>query len=108
MLICVNFSCEWDLSKYRVRNGREATGKIYGSYYFGFGKIYLFFFSLYLFLLLQNVSGTLTAVINLLATYLSPSHRTAAIYYFITALFVLLACFDTYFALPLIVSCFFV
>ena len=32
------------------------------------------------------------------------SPRTAAIYYFITALFMLLACFDTYFALPLNVS----
>jgi equilibrative nucleoside transporter 1/2/3 len=36
-----------------------------------------------------------------------PSPRTAAIYYFITALFMLLACFDTYFALPLSVSEFF-
>jgi hypothetical protein len=35
---------------------------------------------------------------------MSPNQRTAAIYYFITALFVLLACFDTYFALPLNVS----
>ncbi|KAG1678669.1 Equilibrative nucleoside transporter 3 [Nymphon striatum] len=34
----------------------------------------------------------------------SPNLRTAAIYYFLTALFVLLACLDTYFALPLIVS----
>ena len=32
------------------------------------------------------------------------SARTAAIYYFITGLFMLLACFDTYFALPLNVS----
>ena len=29
------------------------------------------------------------------------SARTAAIYYFISGLFLLLACFDTYFALPL-------
>ena len=35
---------------------------------------------------------------------MSPNPRTAAIYYFITALFILLACFDTYFALPLNVS----
>ena len=35
---------------------------------------------------------------------MSPNARTAAIYYFITALFILLACFDTYFALPLNVS----
>lgn len=49
----------------------------------------------------SNISGTFTAIINLLSQILAPSERTAAIYYFITALFVLLACFDTYFALPL-------
>ncbi|KAA0195083.1 hypothetical protein HAZT_HAZT005500, partial [Hyalella azteca] len=32
---------------------------------------------------------------------MAPNLRTSAIYFFITALFVLLACFDTYFALPL-------
>lgn len=32
---------------------------------------------------------------------MAPNARTAAIYYFITALFILLACFDTYFALPI-------
>ena len=32
------------------------------------------------------------------------NYLQAAIYYFITALFMLLACFDTYFALPLNVS----
>ncbi|XP_078046276.1 NADPH-dependent diflavin oxidoreductase 1 isoform X3 [Augochlora pura] len=48
-----------------------------------------------------NLSGTFTAVINFIADYMSPNVRTAAIYYFITALFVLLACFDTYFALPI-------
>ncbi|XP_054009165.1 equilibrative nucleoside transporter 1 isoform X1 [Hylaeus anthracinus] len=48
-----------------------------------------------------NISGTFTALINLLAQYMAPNARTAAIYYFITALFVLLACFDTYFALPI-------
>lgn len=41
------------------------------------------------------------AVINLVSISVAPNPRTAAIYYFITALFVLLACFDTYFALPL-------
>ena len=46
------------------------------------------------------------AVINLVSISLAPNPRTAAIYYFITALFVLLACFDTYFALPLNVSSF--
>ncbi|XP_067205556.1 NADPH-dependent diflavin oxidoreductase 1 isoform X4 [Linepithema humile] len=49
----------------------------------------------------SNISGTLTAVINFLAQIVAPNARTAAIYYFITALFVLLACFDTYFALPI-------
>ncbi|XP_076396067.1 equilibrative nucleoside transporter 1 isoform X1 [Megachile rotundata] len=48
-----------------------------------------------------NISGTFTAIINFLAQYMAPNTRTAAIYYFITALFVLLACFDTYFALPI-------
>jgi len=32
---------------------------------------------------------------------MAPNDRTAAIYYFITALFVLLVCFDSFFALPL-------
>uniref|UniRef100_A0ABD2VT21 Major facilitator superfamily (MFS) profile domain-containing protein n=1 Tax=Trichogramma kaykai TaxID=54128 RepID=A0ABD2VT21_9HYME len=49
----------------------------------------------------SNISGTFTSVMILLTTYFSPSPRTSAIYYFITALFVLLACFDTYFALPI-------
>ncbi|KAF2358936.1 Equilibrative nucleoside transporter [Trinorchestia longiramus] len=49
----------------------------------------------------SNISGTFTAVINIIALLLAPNLRTSAIYYFITALFILLACFDTYFALPL-------
>jgi len=49
----------------------------------------------------SNLSGTIVSIINLICIYASPSARTAAIYYFITALFILLACFDTYFALPL-------
>ena len=52
-------------------------------------------------LLLQNLSGTIVSVISIISLALSPNPRTAAIYYFITALFILLACFDTYFALPL-------
>lgn len=52
----------------------------------------------------SNISGALTAIINILATYFASSKRTAAIYYFIGAMFILLACFDTYFALPLNVS----
>ncbi|KAI1303023.1 Equilibrative nucleoside transporter 3 [Halotydeus destructor] len=50
----------------------------------------------------SNMSGTLTSIINLISIALAPSPRTAAIYYFLTALLVLLACFDTYFALPLL------
>lgn len=53
----------------------------------------------------SNISGTLTSVISIVSIALSPSPRTAAIYYFLTAIFVLLACLDTYFALPLCVSC---
>ncbi|XP_015118898.1 equilibrative nucleoside transporter 1 [Diachasma alloeum] len=49
----------------------------------------------------SNISGTLTAVINILTQVITPNLRTAAIYYFIAALFIILACFDTYFALPI-------
>ena len=56
------------------------------------------------FIVLQNLSGTIVALINIVCIFVSPNPRTAAIYYFITALFMLLACFDTYFALPLNVS----
>merc|ERR1719422_2442088 len=49
----------------------------------------------------SNLSGTIVAIINIVCIAISPNPRTAAIYYFITALFMLLACFDTYFALPL-------
>lgn len=51
-----------------------------------------------------NISGTFTAVVSILSSLLSSNQRMQAIYYFITALFVLLLCFDTYFALPLNVS----
>jgi len=61
-------------------------------------------FEMLFFLWFQNISGTFTAIISVASKIISPSERTAAIYYFITALFVLLACFDTYFALPLNVS----
>ncbi|XP_032682773.1 equilibrative nucleoside transporter 1-like isoform X2 [Odontomachus brunneus] len=49
----------------------------------------------------SNISGTFTAIINFLAQIIATNARTAAIYYFITALFILLICFDTYFALPI-------
>ena len=50
----------------------------------------------------SNISGTFTSIINILSIALAPNPRTAGIYYFIVALFVLLACLDTYFALPLL------
>ncbi|XP_050430267.1 equilibrative nucleoside transporter 1 isoform X2 [Adelges cooleyi] len=48
-----------------------------------------------------NLSGTFTSLANIISISITPNARTAAIYYFTTALFILLACFDTYFALPL-------
>ena len=53
-------------------------------------------------LLLSTTSSLLCSWCKNVLPVFSP--RTAAIYYFITALFMLLACFDTYFALPLNVS----
>lgn len=58
-------------------------------------------FTFFLFPGRQNISGTFTALINVISLMLAPNARTSAIYYFITALFVLLACFDSFFALPL-------
>lgn len=53
----------------------------------------------------SNISGCFTAVLSIISEVMfTGSARTAAIYYFITALFILLICFDTYFALPLNVS----
>lgn len=52
----------------------------------------------------SNISGVFVAIMSLISNQFSESVRTAAIYYFITAMFVLLICFDTYFALPLNVS----
>jgi len=51
-----------------------------------------------------NLSGSIVSIVQIISLATSPNHRTAAIYYFITALFILLACFDSYFALPLNVS----
>lgn len=48
-----------------------------------------------------NLSGTLTSLADIASLTVAPNPKTAAIYYFTTALFILLACFDTYFALPL-------
>nr|KAG5699011.1 hypothetical protein BaRGS_025405 [Batillaria attramentaria] len=48
-----------------------------------------------------NFSGTFVACINILAIALAPDIRTSAIYYFVTAIVVLLIAFDAYFILPL-------
>ncbi|CAN8028595.1 unnamed protein product [Ixodes persulcatus] len=50
----------------------------------------------------SNISGTLTSLLNIFSIAASPSARTAAIYYFLSALLVLLLCLDSYFALPLL------
>lgn len=49
----------------------------------------------------SNISGTFATVISILSGSIWSSYRKAAIYYFITAMFVILLCFDTYFAMPL-------
>ena len=49
----------------------------------------------------SNISGTFAAVISIASNSIWTSVRKAAIYYFITAMFVILLCFDTYFAMPL-------
>lgn len=54
----------------------------------------------------NNISGVFVAIVSIISTAVSSNSRIAAIYYFITALFVLLVCFDSYFALPLFVSIF--
>lgn len=55
----------------------------------------------------SNICGTLVALLSM-ASKNFESLRTSAIYYFIGGMFVLLICFDTYFALPLNVSIAFV
>ncbi|XP_065371053.1 equilibrative nucleoside transporter 1 [Calliphora vicina] len=49
----------------------------------------------------SNISGLFAAIVQICSTYIFSSYRTSAIYYFITAMLILLICFDTYFALPL-------
>lgn len=50
----------------------------------------------------SNLSGTYTSVIMILSLWMAPEHKTAATYYFITAIFVILVCFITYNLLPTI------
>lgn len=52
-----------------------------------------------------NTSGTLVSLINIIAIALSPNPKAAAVFYFSTALLILVFCFDSYFCLPLTVSC---
>ncbi|EDV59094.1 equilibrative nucleoside transporter 1 [Drosophila erecta] len=49
----------------------------------------------------SNISGCFTTVMSFMCGEIFLSKRTSAIYYFVTAILVLLLCFDTYFALPL-------
>ncbi|XP_032523336.2 equilibrative nucleoside transporter 1 [Danaus plexippus] len=49
----------------------------------------------------SNICGTLVVFLNWASDAFTGSYRTSAIYYFIAGMFVLLVCFDTYFALPL-------
>jgi equilibrative nucleoside transporter 1/2/3 len=44
----------------------------------------------------SNLSGTFTSIVNLLSIWLAPEPKTAAMYYFITALFVILICLVSY------------
>lgn len=53
-----------------------------------------------------NISGLFATIVSICSSFVFSSYRTSAIYYFITAMLVLLMCFDTYFALPLNVSSF--
>lgn len=48
----------------------------------------------------SNFSGTFTSVVNLLSIWLAPEPQKAAMYYFITALFVILICLISYNLLP--------
>lgn len=52
----------------------------------------------------NNISGLFVSIVSLISAVVSSSTRMAAIYYFITALFVLFVGVDTIFALPLNVS----
>ncbi|KAL3863816.1 hypothetical protein ACJMK2_005546 [Sinanodonta woodiana] len=49
----------------------------------------------------NNLCGIFTSVINVISIAASPSPKTAAVYYFIVAIVILLVAFDAYFVLPL-------
>ncbi|XP_020716638.1 equilibrative nucleoside transporter 1 isoform X1 [Ceratitis capitata] len=48
-----------------------------------------------------NICGLLVSLISISSNYIFSTTRTAAIYYFITAMIVLVLCFDTFLGLPL-------
>lgn len=48
-----------------------------------------------------NLSGVFASIISIISILASPNPRTAAVYYFIVAIVVLLIAFDAYFVLPL-------
>ena len=50
----------------------------------------------------SNFSGTFTSTVNLLTTWMAPDPKQAALYYFITALFIIVICIVSYNLLPLI------
>uniref|UniRef100_A0A1A9V9W4 Uncharacterized protein n=1 Tax=Glossina austeni TaxID=7395 RepID=A0A1A9V9W4_GLOAU len=49
----------------------------------------------------SNLSGLFAAIASICSSYIFSSHKTAAIYYFLTAILVFFLCFETYFALAL-------
>jgi len=49
----------------------------------------------------SNLSGTFTSTVNLLSIWLAPKEKEAAMYYFITALFIILICIISYNMLPM-------
>ncbi|EDW76191.1 uncharacterized protein Dwil_GK15325 [Drosophila willistoni] len=49
----------------------------------------------------SNISGCFATIMSIICTAVFTSKRTSAIYYFVTAILILLLCFDSYFALPL-------
>lgn len=48
----------------------------------------------------SNISGTITAVLNIIAIAASPNPRSAAVFYFLMAVVILLFAFDSYYYLP--------
>lgn len=49
----------------------------------------------------SNICGAFTSIVLIITDTFTDNKRKSTIYYFISALFILLLCFDSYFALPL-------